>query len=101
VGTYAVFYQLNNHMGKSLTKAPAYIERARRLSLFCKEVKRFLYSECLDRNITPHQIDFFVEDLYQTLEYHEADYALDRLLVMLLSDDFREEAMLRYVDHLA
>jgi hypothetical protein len=88
-------------MGQALTKSPAYVQRARRLSLFCREVKRFLYSECLDRNINPHQIDFFVEDLYQTLDYHEADYALDRLLVMLLSEAFREEAMLRYVDHLS
>ena len=75
-----------------LIKHPAHIRRAQRLSLFCKEIKRALMNMALDRGVSTRNIDYFMEDMFMSMEYHELEYPIDVLLLMLIDEAFIEQA---------
>lgn len=85
-------------MGGHLIKHPDHIRRARRISLFCKEVKRAIINLSLDRGIPTRNLDYFMEDFFMSMEYHELDYPIDVLLQMLIDEDFIMKAFDRYCD---
>lgn len=72
------------------------MRRARRLSLFCKEVKRAILNLCLDRGVPTRNVDYFIEDFFMSMEYHELEYPIDVLLQMLIDEDFILQAFERY-----
>jgi hypothetical protein len=83
-------------MGSYLIKHPDHIRRAQRLSLFCKEVKRAIINLCLDQGVPTRNVDFFMEDFFMNMEYHDLEYPIEVLLEMLLDDDFIYQAFDRY-----
>lgn len=83
-------------MGRNLIKHPDHIRRAQRLSLFCKEVKRAIINLSLDRGVSMRNIDYFMEDFFISMEYHELEYPAEVLLQMLIDEDFILNAFDRY-----
>jgi hypothetical protein len=86
------------NMGRFLTRHPAHVRRAQRLSLFCREVKRALINLCIDRSVSMKEIDYFMEDFFVNMEYHDLEYPLDTLLLMLLDEEFIEHTYHRYLE---
>jgi hypothetical protein len=85
-------------MGKSLTKHPDQVRRRQRLILFCKEIKRALLSMCVDHGITIKNIDYFMEEFYMAMEYHELEYETETLLQMLLDEGFLRHTFEKYCE---
>lgn len=83
-------------MGRYLIKHPDHIRRAQRLSMFCKEIKRALLGLCVDHDVSISDIDFFMEDFFVHLEYHELEYSSEHLLTMLLDDGFIQHTFDRF-----
>jgi hypothetical protein len=85
-------------MGRFVVKHPDHVRRRQRLALFCKEIKRALLSKCVDSGVSIKNIDFFMEEFYIAMEYHELDYQTETLLHMLLDEGFLAHTFERYCD---
>ncbi len=83
-------------MGKFIATDPETTRRARRIGLFCREIKRAMMNRCLDHNLPTRELDFFIEELYQSMDFQGDEFTLERLLGILLEGDFVDEAFARY-----
>lgn len=75
-------------MGQSLAKAPSHIRRAQRISLFCKQARRYLLNYCLDFNLSYRLVDTYIEEMFLSMETAECEYQLDILVAMLFDKGF-------------
>lgn len=71
-------------------------ERADRIRAFVDEVRRFIYNECFDRNVTVVAIDCFCHDMFLCMNRTNTEYSFLELLRMLQSDEFMSEVFARY-----
>lgn len=87
-------------MGKSLINHPPNARRTQRLSLFCKEIKRILYNRCIDHNFPLTGIEYFVEEHFICMQYHDLEYPLESLLLMLKDDEYLDNTFQRYLENI-
>ncbi len=71
-------------------------ERSERLHAFVDEVRRFIYNECFDRQVTVVAIDCFCHDMFLCMNRTNSEYNVIELLRMLQSDEFMKEVFSRY-----
>lgn len=72
-------------------------ERADRIHAFVDEVRRYIYNECFDRNVSVVAIDCFCHDMFLCMNRTTNEYTFLELLRMLQSNDFMDEVFSRYL----
>lgn len=72
-------------------------DRADRINAFIDEVRRYVYNECFDRNVTVVAIDCFCHDMFLCMNRASSEYSFLELLKMLQSDQFMNEIFSRYL----
>jgi hypothetical protein len=70
--------------------------RTERLHSFVDEVRRYLYNECFNQNVSVVAVDCFCHDMFICMARTAGDYSFMELLHMLSSDTFLREAFSRY-----
>lgn len=78
-----------------VTQGDLFCRRAERLHAFVDEVRRFIYNECFNNNVSVVSVDCFCHDMFVCMA-RNGDYSFLELLHMLNNDNFMQEAFSRY-----
>ncbi len=73
-----------------------FCRRTERLHAFVDEVRRFIYNECFNQNVSVVAVDCFCHEMFLCMARTAGDYSFLELLHMLNSDTFMREAFSRY-----
>jgi hypothetical protein len=73
-------------------------KRARRIGYFVREIKRAVTNMCVDHDVSLRYLDEFMDEFFLSLDYHESDYPVELLIVMLRDDALIEHTYRRYVE---
>lgn len=79
-----------------VSQGNAFCHRTERLHAFMDEVRRLIYNECFNKDISVASVDCFCHDMFICMNRDSGEYTFPELLGMLTSTRFIGETFNRY-----